>query len=272
MSTNAYDDIAPFYAAMVPPTTRAGLYPANPDMASRIARLSDGSHILDAACGSAYDAIAISRGLPGLCQPPRRFVVACNDRSAAMVRQARENCRRVLGAELEMRQCAMAALADVPEWRGRFDLVIAPNALTTLSDTQDLGDYPDYLLDCLAGMRAVLKPGGTLLVDMRDWDRAHPQAWTLTRRVYEDDDLHFVVDYRWAFGPTVDSVHEAHMTIWQDAKRDIAMGEEDYRFAGIGSRDLATLFERARFSVVAAEPQVRGLDREPFLTFELRRD
>ena len=121
--------------------------PAGPGAAAVVEALrgAPGMRVLDAGCGSGrYAAELMAAG----------FEVTGIDRSAELLAVARE---RVPGADF--------VVADLRDWapRSPFDAALCRGVL---NDCVDDGEREA----AVAGLARALRPGGVLLVDVRDWD------------------------------------------------------------------------------------------------------
>lgn len=118
-----------------------------------LSSLPPGGSILDCACGIGIHAIALKR---------RGYDVAGADGSAGMVREA-EKRARAAGLSVPFVVCRWE---DLPRTRQRpFDLVFCcGNAIGHCRDA-------DEMTRSLAGMAGVLKSGGRLVVDSRNWEK-----------------------------------------------------------------------------------------------------
>jgi len=111
------------------------------------------ARILDCACGIGLHSLALAR---------RGYAVTGSDASAGMVAEAR---RRAALAHLPVEFTA-CPWADLPTtFTQRFDLVFCYGNAIGHCPT------PDEMVASLRGMRAVLKPGGVLLLDSRNWEK-----------------------------------------------------------------------------------------------------
>ncbi|WP_141755115.1 class I SAM-dependent methyltransferase [Burkholderia plantarii] len=108
--------------------------------------------VLDVACGTGYHAIDLQRA---------GFDVTASDGSATMVEKTRENAR-VLALTLPSHVADWRTLADAID--GSFDAVVCLGS----SFCHLRGE--DDRRAALAQFQAVLKPGGLLLVDQRNFD------------------------------------------------------------------------------------------------------
>ena len=116
--------------------------PALPDLDARL-REGPGARVLDVGCGTAWSSIAIARGYDGV-------TVDALDSDAASIDQARAN---VAAAGLEDRVRLVVADSTRPP--------AGPYALVTILEA--LHDLP-HPIETLAAARAVLEPGGAVLV------------------------------------------------------------------------------------------------------------
>jgi SAM-dependent methyltransferase len=113
---------------------------------------AEGQSVLDCSCGIGTQAIGLAE---------LGYRVHGTDSSAAEIARARREAA-ALGVEARFAVADMRALADdVP---GTFDVVLsADNSIAHLLTDRDLAAAVD-------GMRAKLRPGGLLIVSVRDYD------------------------------------------------------------------------------------------------------
>jgi SAM-dependent methyltransferase len=146
----AYDALASVYDWLVPD---ALLEPegAAAAFAPFLDELPAGARVLDCAAGTGQLAVGLAL---------RGFDVTATDASAGMIARA-----RALAAERDARllieQCTWEALS----WDGAFDAVLCVgNSLA----------HAERRRDALASMARALRPGGTLIVTSRNWQRIAP--------------------------------------------------------------------------------------------------
>jgi SAM-dependent methyltransferase len=108
---------------------------------------------LDAGCGTGFHSILLSR---------LGVSVAGVDASPAMIERARENARR-LGVAVTLHTGGFSEISSMAS--GPFDAVFClGNGLVHLLSEAELAD-------ALANFRSVLRPGGTLIVQVLNYDR-----------------------------------------------------------------------------------------------------
>jgi glycine/sarcosine N-methyltransferase len=125
------------------------------DALERVIRAAapDAAELLDCSCGIGTQAIGLAR---------RGFRVTGSDVSARSVQRARAEAER-LGAELRL---AVADFRDLSSVGGTFDVVLScDNALPHLLTDADVAA-------ALRSMRKRLRPGGLLVLSIRDYDAA----------------------------------------------------------------------------------------------------
>ncbi|WP_433433829.1 class I SAM-dependent methyltransferase [Nonomuraea sp. CA-141351] len=140
--------------------------------------LPPGATVLDCACGIGTDAMALGHA---------GFQVTATDGSPAMAAEA----RRRLPAELEVLTCRWEDLPAVVT--GRFELVLClGNSLVHTGSHK-------AMVTALAGMRQMLSPTGTLIVDSRNWEllyRERPRI-VAADRVRRRDGMRATCVYVW---------------------------------------------------------------------------
>jgi glycine/sarcosine N-methyltransferase len=114
-----------------------------------------GDEVIDAGCGTGDHALALAR---------RGYRVIGVDRSAGLLRVAREKGRRT-GADLRFVE------ADVLSWRPprHCDAVLCRGVLNDITEEAER----EAVFSSLAAM---LRPGGLLVADVRDWDASVARA------------------------------------------------------------------------------------------------
>ena len=149
-----------------------------------LSSLPPGASILDCACGIGSEAIALAR---------RGYRVRGSDASSGLVERARA---RSTEAGLDVRFVA-CLWEELPErFAGeRFDLVLCLG--NSISHSPDR----ETMLKSLGAMREVLKDGGTLVVDSRNWEKLRRERprFSTPERVIGRDGKKCVTLRLWSF-------------------------------------------------------------------------
>jgi SAM-dependent methyltransferase len=230
-------------------TGRAIHHPATARLLQRISRTSA---VLDAACGTGVDAVALAR---------RGFTVQAADASAAMVEGAAARFRRE-GLAIPVLHCAWA---DLPAATGqRFDVVLCVgNSLVHAAGR-------DAMVEALTGLRRVARPGGHVVIDSRNWEKLHAERRIVqvADRVITRGGRRCLVFYAWEIPDRLGEEHIAHlMFVFDDGGRvephehvitfrPFTVGELRERIELAGLREVDTDFDdsRDRYSMVTAAP------------------
>jgi SAM-dependent methyltransferase len=156
-----YDALAPDYHWLVGDAILSGeSFLAR--HSSLLASHSAGARILDCACGIGSTAIGLAR---------QGYQVTASDGSSSMVAEA-ERRARAAALDIDFATCQWEGLPS--RFDDPFDLVLCVG--NSISHTPNRCSA----LRALAAMRAVLKPGGTLLVDTRNWEKMRREQARVT--------------------------------------------------------------------------------------------
>lgn len=136
------------------------------DFFIELLREAGARRVLDAATGSGFHAVSLAQA---------GFDVVATDGSAAMVEQARRNLAE---RDLDVR-------AEVADWRG-LDAVVGTGFDAVLCLGNSLGHLfaEDDLDAAVRGFAGVLKPGGLLLLDQRNYDAVLDGTLPTKRQTY----------------------------------------------------------------------------------------
>jgi SAM-dependent methyltransferase len=226
-----------------------GLAINHPATARLLERTSHTSVILDAACGTGVNAAALAR---------RGYCVWASDGSSAMTTVA---AARFRSEQLEI-PLAHCTWGDLPAVVGeRFDVVLCVgNSLVHAAGR-------DAMIEALTGLREMVRPGGHVVVDSRNWEKLHVE-----RRIVQLADSavtrhgrRCIVLYAWEIPDRLDQEHVAHIVlIFEDGSRirpreyrigfyPVTLGELRERFEAAGLREVDTDFDdaRDRYAVIA---------------------
>ena len=220
----------------------------HPATARLLQRISPTSLVLDAACGTGVDAAVLAR---------RGFTVWAADGSEAMVEEAAARFRR----ERLSIPAVCSTWADLPAATSeRFDVVLCiGNSLVHAAGR-------DAMVQALAGLRRMARPGGHVVVDSRNWERLHAerQIVQVAERVVTRGGRRCVVLYAWEIPEGLHDEHIAHMVfVFEDgdqveahehriAFRPFTISELRERLELAGLREVDTDFDasRERYAVV----------------------
>ncbi|MFC0398857.1 class I SAM-dependent methyltransferase [Paraburkholderia rhizosphaerae] len=252
MKDDAYRDINDLYLSMVSPEEVLANDIHDPVMSEWIARtLPDQASILDAGCGMGYHMVALHRGLPAK-QTGKRYQVFGADYSESMLKSARANGLKAGIPADAYRQSAFADLKHIGPWSAKFDCVLINYAIYSFPDS--VHDYDAYFGECLTGVNHVLRPGGHLLFNVRDWASvvSGPKDHDY---INTHDGITYHCRYSWEFGPN--RHHKAHVTMRNrdsDLKRETMLN-----FAERTPDELMSLMEQHGYDFVSAQPHGAGI-------------
>jgi len=148
-----YDAFAEDYDRWLFSDERLTGEPQLKELGSRLKRLGSRPQVLDCACGTGVLVWALAR---------HGYAVCGSDESRGMIDRARKRLDQA-GLDVRLEVCPWERLGE--EFGPRFDLVVCGgNAIGHCRDEAEM-------LDSLRGMRSVLKPGGMLILDTRNWEK-----------------------------------------------------------------------------------------------------
>lgn len=240
---DAYADLNRLYPSMHSPGAIAGIDINDPVMSAWIAdRLPDGARILDADCGLGFDVVAMHRGLPARLTGKKFTVFGC-DYSPDMLSTAISVGGKAGIPADRYRVSSFAGLADIGQWQGCMDAVTVNYALYTFPPATD---YDAYLHDCLLGLRSVLKIGGHLIANLRNWSSLMLSDAAGAEHSYANfhDGEAFHCRYSWRFGD--ERIHGSTLTMWDDHGNERST---DILFAERSLDEVSMLMNKAGFAV-----------------------
>ena len=220
-----------------------------PATARLLQRVSHTSLVLDAACGTGVDAAVLAR---------RGFAVWAADGSEAMAAAAAARFRR----ERLAIPVLHSAWADLPATTGeRFDVVLCiGNSLVHAAGR-------DAMVEALAGLRRMARPGGHVVIDSRNWEKLHAkrQIVEVADRVVTHEGRRCLVLYAWEIPDRLGDEHIAHLVFafedggqvetheYQITFCPFTVSELRERLELAGLREVDTDFDasRDRYAVVA---------------------
>jgi ubiquinone/menaquinone biosynthesis C-methylase UbiE len=220
----------------------------HPATARLLQRISPASVVLDAACGTGVDAAVLAR---------RGFTVWAADGSEAMAEGAAARFRR---ERLEI-PLLHSRWADLPAATDqRFDVVLCiGNSLVHAAGR-------DAMVQALAGLRRMARPGGHVVVDSRNWEKLHAERRIVqvADQVVTREGRRCVALYAWEIPERLGDEHIAHLVLvfdnggqaesreYQISFRPFTVSDLRERLELAGLREVDTDFDdsRDRYAVV----------------------
>lgn len=221
----------------------------HPATARLLTRAGPGRTVLDAACGTGSNAAALAR---------RGCRVSATDGSDAMVAQAAARFRR---EQLEI-PVTRALWADLPAVVDeRFDVVLC------IGNSLVHADSRAAMIEALAGLRQMVRPGGHVVVDSRNWEKLHNERRIVrvADRVRTRDGRRCISLYVWEIPDRFEAEHVARIVLlFEDGDRVepreyrvgfrlFTLAELRERLKEAGLREVDTDFDPARdqYAIVA---------------------
>jgi SAM-dependent methyltransferase len=220
-----------------------------PATARLLERTGPGRAVLDASCGTGINAAVLAR---------RGFDVWATDGSDAMVQAAADRFRREQ-LTIPVARCLWADLpAALDE---RFDVVLCiGNSLVHAAGR-------DAMVQALTGLRRMLRPGGHLVIDSRNWEKLHAERRIVrvADRVKTRGGRRCLSLYAWEIPDRLDQEHVAHIVFvfengdraepheYRVSFRPFTVGDLRERLELAGLREVDTDFGEAmdRYAVTA---------------------
>jgi SAM-dependent methyltransferase len=208
-----------------------------PATARLLQRISHASLVLDAACGTGVDAAVLAR---------RGFTVWAADGSGAMVEAA--------AARFRQEQLPIPLLhsnwADLPAATSeRFDVVLCVgNSLVHAVGR-------DAMVEALAGLRRMARPGGSVVIDSRNWEKLHAdrQIVQVADRVVTREGRRCTVLYAWEIPGRLSEEHIAHLVFVFDDDGQIETREHQITFRPFTISELRERLELAGLREVGTD-------------------
>ena len=185
-----------------------------PATARLLERIGPPHTVLDAACGTGFDAAVLAR---------RGFAVQAADGSEAMVGVAAARVRRERLA-IPLMHCLWADLPAATD--ERFDVVLCTgNALVHAVGR-------DAMVQALTGLRRMARPGGHVVVDSRNWEKLHAERRIVqvADRVVNREGRRCVVFYAWEIPDRLGDEHIAHLVFVFDDRGQLEVHEHSITF------------------------------------------
>jgi glycine/sarcosine N-methyltransferase len=200
---------------------------------SRLDSLAPDARILDCACGIGSDAIGLAR---------RGYQVTAADASRSMVAEA-ERRARAAAVDISFATCHWGELPS--RFNDPFDLVLCVG--NAISHTPNR--FAAWL--ALTAMRAVLKPGGTLLVGARNWEKLRRERVraSVTNTVVERDGRRCISVYLWDHQVDWDAQHQVELLLIFEHDKEVSVRRYVLTYRPLRYIELRACIEEAGFVI-----------------------
>lgn len=226
-----YAAFAPFYDWLASDEVMTG-EPFWNRFGDALTTLPSGARVLDCACGTGYNALALIR---------RGFTVSGSDASQAMLTEA----RRRLPAHVNLRHCIWSELTE--EFAEPFYAVVCTgNSLMHAGDEHSM-------VAALTGISGVLKPGGLLLLDSRNWEKLRGERPLLQvpHPPYFRSGQAAVAVYTWHWPDHWDADHRAEISVISTDGQQTTFGRTHITFHPFRFEDLTERLNRVGFEILS---------------------
>lgn len=191
-----------------------------------------GARVLDCACGTGTDALALRRA---------GFEVIACDASPAMVRRAHATALAA-GVDISFEVCSWAELGE--RYTEPFDAVFCVgNSLVHAA-----GELA--MTAALRSMRDVLRRGGVLVVDSRNWERLRSErpSYTVADAVVERHGKRCIAIYAWTIPDAWRDEHRADLLLVFEQEGRLAHRHHELRYYPFRVEELRERLHLAGFS------------------------
>lgn len=195
------------------------------------------ARVLDCACGIGSDAIGLARA---------GFQVTASDSSAAFVAEAERRAQAV-GVTIRFAVCQWDNLPQ--RFAAPFDLVLCVG--NSISHALNHA----ALVRALSGMHAVLKPGGSLLVDTRNWEKSRREQprMEVAERVVEREEMRCVPIYLWQYESEWDATHHVEMLLIFERVGQVSARRYVLSYRPIRYEELLGCLQEGGFAITASD-------------------
>ena len=199
-----------------------------------LAALPARAEVLDCACGTGLEALTLARN---------GFRVTACDASEGMVAEARRLFADS-GVEVPVEQCTWGSLPS--SFPARFDAVFC----TGNSISHAEGEAGT--LAALGGMRAVLRNGGALVIESRDWERMYAERprFEVRDHVAVRDGVRGLALFVWTIPEDWGEPSSAEVVLLLDDGKRLAHRVIELRFTPYRRADLTGRLQRSGFENV----------------------
>ena len=192
------------------------------------------ARILDCSCGIGTLAIPLAK---------RGFEVSGSDASQGMIDQAKLAARNA-GLSIPLHCCTWEQLPN--RFAGPFDLIFC------LGNSIGHARGRDGMLRSLQGMRAVLKTGGKLVIDSRDWEhlRKEKTRFTPYPQWRERAGQRCLPVYVWTFPEEFDDAHTIEVVFLFDSGGKVSLRSYPIVYYPFHYEELVERLRCAGFSAI----------------------
>ncbi len=229
--SDPYATFAPFYDWLASDEVMTG-EPFLNRFGDALTTLPPGAHVLDCACGTGYNALALTH---------RGFTVSGSDASQAMLTEA----RRRLPGHVNLRHCVWSELPEA--FAEPFDAVVCTgNSLMHAGDEHSM-------VAALTGISGVLKRGGLLLLDSRNWEKLRGERPLLQvpHPPYLRNGHAAVAVYTWHWPDQWDADHRAKISVISTDGHQTSFGRTHITFHPFRFEDLTERLNRVGFEILS---------------------
>lgn len=229
--SDPYAAFAPFYDWLASDEVMSGEHFWS-RFGDSLTTLPSGAHVLDCACGTGYNALAFAE---------RGFTPSASDASQAMLTEA----RRRLPEHVNLRRSAWSELPEA--FAEPFDAVVCTgNSLMHAGDEHSM-------VAALTGMSGVLKPGGLLLLDSRNWEKLRGERPLLQvphPPVFRSGQAAVAV-YTWHWPDHWDADHRVEISVISTDGHQTTLGRTHITFHPFRFEDLTERLNRVGFEILS---------------------
>ena len=229
--SDPYATFAPFYDWLATDEVTSGEHFWN-RFGDSLTRLPSGADVLDCACGTGYNALALSR---------HGFIVSGSDASEAMLTEA----RRRLPEHVNLRRCTWSELPEA--FAESFDAVVCTgNSLMHAGDEHSM-------IAALTGISGVLRPGGLLLLDSRNWEKLRGERPLLQvpRPPILRSGQAAVAVYTWHWPDHWDADHGVEIAVIGTDGHQTTYGRTNITYRPFSFEDLIERLSRVGFEILS---------------------
>lgn len=229
--SDPYAAFAPFYDWLADEEVMSG-EPFWNRFGGALNTLPSGAHVLDCACGTGYNALTLTR---------HGFTVSGSDASQAMLTEA----RRRLPEDLDLRRCAWSELPEA--FDAPFDAVVCTG--NSLMHAGDEGS----MVAALTGISGVLKPGGLLLLDSRNYEklrRERPLLEVPRPPIFRSGQAAVAV-YTWHWPDQWVADHRVEIAVIGTDGHHMTLGRTEFTYHPFTFEDLTKRLSRVGFEIVS---------------------